>query len=306
MRARRGLDAGPPKGSLTVLFAKVDVCLAVHPKFCAAGPAAVGYWVAALAYSCGQELDGRVPKQAVGAILAVGPKRGRAFCERLVSAGLFERTDDGYAIAKFAQKNVTKAQLDARRREAADRMAGHRVRANGERTEDHRDGGGDATQGASLPASRGGGVLNSLSLDLKSRDLDSEDARANVPAASSEQVPIPPDLELTQEARAGAEMLGVRDVDGEWVKFVAHHRSKGTRSADFYALWKKWSVMARNYERRDRERERDARRGPLGPAADPPPAPYHATSPQRLEVDLTAQLNARLANSKSSGEGGGD
>ena len=297
-----------------MLFAKVDVCIAVHPKFCAAGPAAVGYWAAALAYSCGQELDGRIPKQAVGAILAVGPKRGRAFCERLVSVGLFERTDDGYAIAKFAQKNITKAQLDARRREGADRMAIHRVRTNEPRTERARDavsdGGGDASRGPSLPASREGVVLNSLSLDLKSRDLNSEDlpssARASVPGASSELGTVPPDLELTQDARAGAEMLGVRDVDGEWVKFVAHHRSKGTLSADFYALWKKWAVMARNYERRDRERDRDARRAAHGPAPEPPPAPYHSTAPPRLEMDVDAQLKARMANGKSSGEAGSE
>ena len=48
-------------GMLAMLFAKLDVCVAVHPKFCAAGPAAVGYWAAALAYSCGQELDGQHP-----------------------------------------------------------------------------------------------------------------------------------------------------------------------------------------------------------------------------------------------------
>jgi hypothetical protein len=289
-----------------VLFAKVDVCIAVHPKFCTAGPAAVGYWVAALAYSCGQELDGRIPKQAIGAILAVGPKRGRAFCERLVSAGLFVRTDDGYAIAKFSQKNVTKAQLDARRREGAERMAVHRVRTNEPRSERPRDGGGDASQGPSLHASREGVVLNSLSLDLGSRDLHSEDslshARASVPPPSPEYGPIPPNLALTPEARAGAEMLGVRDIDGEWVKFVAHHRANGSRSADFYALWTKWAVMARNYERRDRER--DARRAASPPEV--PPAPYHATAPQRLEVDVTAQLKARLANSKTSGSAGNE
>jgi hypothetical protein len=89
-------------------------------------------------------------------------------------------------------------------------------------------------------------------------------------------------------------MLGVRDVDGEWVKFVAHHRANGTRAADFYALWTKWAVMARNYERRDRER--DARRASA--AAEAVAAPYH---PGRRppEVDLGAQLKARLAAAKA-------
>ena len=94
-------------------------------------------------------------------------------------------------------------------------------------------------------------------------------------------------------------MLGVRDVDGEWVKFVAHHRANGTRAADFYALWTKWAVMARNYERRDRERE--ARR--TSGAADPARAPYHAGGRRRPEVDLGAQLKARLAAAKPPSDG---
>jgi hypothetical protein len=249
-----------------MFFAKVDVCIAVHPRFCAAGPAAVGYWVAALAYSCGQELDGRVPAHAIGAILALGPNKGRALCAKLVSVGLFERDGDGYVIAKFAEKNATKAELDARRKETAGRVNAHRQGRPG-----------NALHGSlqEPPVTRV--VLNSLSPDLRS------------PSS-----PIPPDLRLTPEARASAETLGVRDVDGEWVKFVAHHRANGTRAADFYALWTKWSVMARNYERRDRER--DARRAPA--AANPSPAPYHAVGPRRREVDLAAQLEARLAAAK--------
>ena len=95
-------------------------------------------------------------------------------------------------------------------------------------------------------------------------------------------------------------MLGVRDIEGEWLKFVAHHRANGTLAADFYALWTKWAVMARNYERRDRDR--DARRGAGAAHPEPPPAPYHATGARRAEVDLAAQLKARLAEGKPGGE----
>jgi len=95
-------------------------------------------------------------------------------------------------------------------------------------------------------------------------------------------------------------MLGVRDVEGEWVKFVAHHRANGTRAQDFYALWTKWAVMARNYERRDRER--DARRASRAAVPETPPAPYHATSARSREVDLSAQLKARLDAEKPEGE----
>ena len=154
-----------------MFYAKVDVCIAAHPRFCAAGPAAVGYWVAALAYSCGHELDGRVPAHAIGAILALGPTKGRALCAKLVSVGLFERDGDGFVIAKFAEKNATKAELDARRKETAERMAALRRRTGDTRTADVCDGPGDvvcdASQAPSQPPSRGGVVLNSLSTDLR-------------------------------------------------------------------------------------------------------------------------------------------
>lgn len=93
-------------------------------------------------------------------------------------------------------------------------------------------------------------------------------------------------------------MLGVRDVEGEWVKFVAHHRGKGTVATDFHALWPKWAVMARDYERRDRERDaqRSGRRG-----QETRPAPYHANgSRRRVDVDIGAQLEARLEAEKPS------
>jgi hypothetical protein len=290
-----------------MLFAKVDVCVAAHPKFCAAGPAAVGYWAAALAYSCGQELDGHVPEHAIGAILGVGRKRGRALCERLVTVGLFERTEKGYVVAKFALKNVTKKELDARRQETAGRVASHRKYRAKEPREPAcnapSNAGGNALQGPALSPLQGGGVLNSLSLSLKSQseDLNSlSPARAGEPEPSPHRKTIAPDLRLTPEARAAAEMLGVQDIEGEWVKFVAQHRANGTLATDFYALWNKWAVMARNYERKDRDRE--ARRATTTGRAEPPPAPYHATGSRRAEVDLVAQLKARLAQEKPEGE----
>jgi hypothetical protein len=237
-------------------FARVHVCIPGHPKFCAVGPEAVGYWAAALAYSCNHELDGHLPEHAIGAILALGPREGRALCERLVTAGLFERADGGYTIAEVGQKNPTKGQLDTRRRETAERMAALR---RSRRSDVPRN----ASQTPSLLPSHEGGVLNSLSLNSLSHDLNSEErelrspVRAHGPESSPPRTTIAPDLRLTPEARAAAEMLGVRDMEGEWVKFVAHHRGNGTLATDFYALWSKWAVMARNYERR--ERDRDAR-----------------------------------------------
>ena len=93
-----------------MMYAKLHACIHGHPKFLEAGPAAVGFWAASLSYSCAYELDGRIPRSLLGSILGLGPQKARALAERLVSVGLFERTDDGYRIAKFAKKPLGNAE----------------------------------------------------------------------------------------------------------------------------------------------------------------------------------------------------
>ena len=282
-----------------MIYAKLDVCIATHPKFVAAGDAAVGYWCAALAYSCGHQLDGAIPSQIVGLILAVGPESGRVRCERLVEIGLFKRSGDGYAIVKFAEKNATKAQIEAKQRESAERVAKFRKAHRNAAASD-----GEVSVGNALPLTAPESVVpgsgsNSLSGSRsKSEDLRS-DARAGDAATRLRRSVIPPGLQLTTEARAVAESVGVQDIDGEWIKFVAHHRAHETLAVDFYALWPKWAVMGRNFQRR--ERERDARRAAAvrPPVPETPPAPYHGTSNRRrAELDIAAQLEARLAAGK--------
>lgn len=112
-----------------MIFAKLDVCMVSHPKFIAAGPAAVGYWAAAIAYVREQELDGKLPDEAIGVMLCVGTAKGRKLAESLVKAGLFERTGDGYLICNYSSKNETKAQIEARRTATRERV--QRFRCNG-------------------------------------------------------------------------------------------------------------------------------------------------------------------------------
>lgn len=119
-----------------MIFAKLDVCVPTHPKFIAAGPAAVGFWCAALAYVRGHELDGMLPDHAVGVLLGVGPLEGRKLAARLVSVGLFERIGDGYAIFNYASKNETKAQIEARRAATRERVADLRTKRRGSQATD--------------------------------------------------------------------------------------------------------------------------------------------------------------------------
>lgn len=111
-----------------MIFAKVDVCLPTHPKFVKAGPAAVGYWVAALAYSRGHDLSGFVPEESVGVLLGLGEREGRKLADRLVEVGLFEPREGGYHIVNYEQKNETKEQTAARRAATRERVDIHRKR----------------------------------------------------------------------------------------------------------------------------------------------------------------------------------
>jgi hypothetical protein len=112
-----------------MIFAKLDVCMPTHPKFIDAGPAAVGYWAAALAYVRGHDLDGMLPDTALGVLLAVGTAEGRELSDRLVSVGLFQRVRGGYLIFNYASKNETKAQVETRRAATRERVAKSRGKA---------------------------------------------------------------------------------------------------------------------------------------------------------------------------------
>lgn len=113
-----------------MIHARLDVCIPTHPKFVRAGPAAVGYWAAALAYTRDHLLDGAIPGDVIGAILGLGEKEARKLCERLVTVGLFARDDsDGYVLLKYSPKNETRADVEARREETRKRVTNYRSNA---------------------------------------------------------------------------------------------------------------------------------------------------------------------------------
>ena len=79
---------------------KVDDNLAFHPKVLTAGNSAMGLWVRAGAWSSAQLTDGGIP---AAMIVVFGAKKADA--ERLVAAGLWERTDTGYRFHEWLERN---------------------------------------------------------------------------------------------------------------------------------------------------------------------------------------------------------
>jgi hypothetical protein len=100
---------------------KVDDQLAFHPKAIAAGNAALGLWVRAGSW-CGAHLtEGALPQHMIGTL---GAQRRDA--ERLVAAGLWERTECGYQFKGWTEYQPTKEQVEAKRE--ADRVRQSRRR----------------------------------------------------------------------------------------------------------------------------------------------------------------------------------
>lgn len=110
-------------------WAKLDDGFYDHPKVVAAGLAATGLFVRALAYSTAKHTDGYVSTPVV-AMLSGGEL---ALATRLVEVGLWEQADDGYRIHDFFDYNPSGKQVKRQRVREAERLRAYR-RCNRERT----------------------------------------------------------------------------------------------------------------------------------------------------------------------------
>ncbi|MCL2453755.1 MAG: hypothetical protein FWD18_00405 [Micrococcales bacterium] len=91
-------------------WGKIEGSLHSHPKWLAAPKGAKALWVTALSWSMQQGTDGAVPP---GALRALDGTKAEA--ERLVAAGLWERTEDGYRFHAWDRYQTSTAELEAAR-----------------------------------------------------------------------------------------------------------------------------------------------------------------------------------------------
>jgi len=102
---------------------KVDDGLCFHPKAIAAGNSALGLWVRAGSW-CGANLTGgALPRHMIGTFGA--QKRDAA---KLVSAGLWCETEEGYQFNSWDEYQPTKDQVEADRKAGRERQARWRER----------------------------------------------------------------------------------------------------------------------------------------------------------------------------------
>lgn len=119
---------------------RVDDHLHAHSKAVRAGTEAMGLWILAGSWAAAEESDGWVPGYMLVRLAGVGADD---LAERLVAAGLWEHAehDDtaGYVFHQWEEHQPTRAQLEAKREQARERMRrargqGDAVRANSEGT----------------------------------------------------------------------------------------------------------------------------------------------------------------------------
>jgi hypothetical protein len=102
---------------------KVDDGLCFHPKAIAAGNSALGLWVRAGSW-CGANLTGgALPRHMIGTF---GAQKRDA--QRLISAGLWCETEEGYQFKDWDVYQPTKEQVEADRKAGRERQARWRER----------------------------------------------------------------------------------------------------------------------------------------------------------------------------------
>lgn len=106
---------------------KVDDQLAFHRKALMAGNAAMGLWVRAGSWCANQLNDGKVPD---GVVPTLGT---RVQAKKLVEAGLWCKEADGFRFHDWPQWQPTKAEVEKRRAEGAERIRQWRAAQQGKR-----------------------------------------------------------------------------------------------------------------------------------------------------------------------------
>lgn len=108
-------------------YAQIDTDALTHPKVSSLSDAAFRVWVAALAYCQRHLTDGALPGDGLHGL---GVRVTGRITAELVAKQLWDRTDDGYQVHDYLQWNTSRAEVEAKRAEARDRMAKRRAQSS--------------------------------------------------------------------------------------------------------------------------------------------------------------------------------
>jgi len=112
-------------------WVRIDDKFTEHPKLVQAGPLGVAMQIAALCYANRHLTDGELPANIVARFMPTvcyDPETGeeitwRDVADRLVEIGIWHKTDGGYLIHDYLEYQPSKADVEAERAAARERMA---------------------------------------------------------------------------------------------------------------------------------------------------------------------------------------
>jgi len=276
-------------------YVKLRTHVTTHVRFLEAGAVARDLYVWGMAWSGCQETDGEIPMAALlVSPWGAGGKRNVVVADKLVTVGLWERTDTGYRICKWAEQgNMTKAGLEEKRKAERERKARQRNSSFPIPVEPC-PGGTPTVVPEARPASAGSSTFNSLSGSGSQGEM-----QEGVPPVWFQQA-----VSTVQDSTG--EVLRIGD---SWLRYFGHRRNKGIAPNQQDAVYWLTTVMipeARKERRaesdkRDRDakfdRERAAKNGET-------PAPYHAvvrTKPPKDAEPAASPEQAAAAAKKIAG-----
>lgn len=99
-------------------WVKVDEAFYDHPKFLDLDAGAVGIWLIGLAYSNRYLTSGAIPRRGLARAYPGTDREKHA--RSLVTAGLWDPTEDGWVIHDYLTYQPSKAQVEARRNERSE------------------------------------------------------------------------------------------------------------------------------------------------------------------------------------------
>jgi hypothetical protein len=98
-----------------VSWVKLDDAFPSHPKALAAGPEACWLYVVALCHAKHHLTDGCVSRAVVLSLLRRPERQVLALAARLVAARLWEAEGEDYRIHNYAERNLTRAEVESER-----------------------------------------------------------------------------------------------------------------------------------------------------------------------------------------------
>ena len=258
-----------------------------HPRFTDAGALARDLWQWGMLFSGKHETDGVLRMNDVlRSGWGYGDKRNVKLAEKLVDVGLWERTDAGYRISKWAEMgNPTKAELDEKRGEEREGRASRRKRTSSPPTESVPD-------ARECPPRTHDSVPYSHSLSLEDRNDVGVLRRPAGAFTSSASEPLLEDAHKTWESRTFAEAPD-DPLPAVWANFCGHYAGQEFLNREaFLGKWQKWIGNQIQRDKQARIARADRKQAFNQRAAGPPPPPKQTPEQSKKFAE---ELAARIA-----------